>query len=470
MKKTFTLLAISICAFIPQLTKAQNIFSGERVQIVGSFQSYITTPYGTDYRTTTFRRVAATTGTPTDGRGQWTSTINVKTTGGDVTPVNMPGGGGNGFLFISGPVATPFQNKWVFGGIGQASINGINDLIYNGSTDMGLNMSTEGFYTFVMNDCGYNTNVNAKFYIGRTTNAPVTVSRASEVVNPDGSITININTSGIRSAEENILVRYVSGISSDFSGSTATNIIQATGTGTSFVATIPAPTSSTSIKYYVFTSTINATSLNTQAEINKSLATLRYDDNSGANYTTAITLPVQLSAFAGNIQNNAVQLEWKTSSEKEVEKFEIEKLNNKWTNIGSVQAANTSNGSAYTFKDANIQSKNTYRLKIIDKSGSISYSNTLSINADIITNSNFKLFPTVVVDKNIQVVLTQKKAEKIQISVVDAFGKRISTQQITTVEGVNNFSFTLPSNITKGRYFVQVNTSTFNKTSSVIVL
>lgn len=207
-----------------------------------------------------------------------------------------------------------------------------------------------------------------------------------------------------------------------------------------------------------------------EAEINKSLATLRYDDNSGANYTTAITLPVQLSAFSGNIQNNAVQLNWKTSSEKEVEKFEIEKLNNKWTNIGSVQAANTNNGSAYTFKDANIQSKNTYRLKIIDKSGSISYSNTLSINADIITNSNFKLFPTVVVDKNIQVVVTQKKAEKIPISVVDAFGKRISTQQITTVEGLNNFSFTLPSNITKGRYFVQVNTSTFNKTSSVIVL
>ena len=78
----------------------QNIYFGEPVQVVGSFNGYNVNPYNSDYRTTTFRRVSTSSSFPTDGRGQWATTINVQNSGGNVTPVNMTGGGGNGFLFI----------------------------------------------------------------------------------------------------------------------------------------------------------------------------------------------------------------------------------------------------------------------------------------------------------------------------------------------------------------------------------
>jgi hypothetical protein len=81
---------------------AQNIFSGEPVQVVGTFNGFSTTPYNSDYRTTSYRRLSVTTGNPTDGRGQWATTINVQNSGGNVTPINMPGGGPGGFLFITG--------------------------------------------------------------------------------------------------------------------------------------------------------------------------------------------------------------------------------------------------------------------------------------------------------------------------------------------------------------------------------
>ena len=86
--------------------------------MVGSFNGYVTTPYNSDYRTTGYRKVSTTASNPSDGRGQWATTINVQNLGGDVTPANMTGGGGNGFLFISGPSSNRFQNKWVFSGVG----------------------------------------------------------------------------------------------------------------------------------------------------------------------------------------------------------------------------------------------------------------------------------------------------------------------------------------------------------------
>jgi len=257
----------------------QNIYFGEPVQVVGSFNGYDVNPYNSDYRTTTFRRVSTSSLFPTDGRGQWATTINVQNSGGNVTPVNMTGGGGNGFLFISGPGGNRFQNKWVFGGIGQGTLNEINDITcYNCGEDMGLNMSVPGYYTFVLNDCGY-TGFNAKFYAGYTSASPVTVSRSSQT-SSGGNAVISINTSAAPSTGENIYVRYKVG-TNDFSASTS--VVQASGSSTSWTANIPILTCDP-IYYYVYSSTRTLSQITTDSESNRSLAVLRYDDNGGNNY------------------------------------------------------------------------------------------------------------------------------------------------------------------------------------------
>ncbi|TDP58399.1 MopE-related protein [Flavobacterium dankookense] len=270
---------------------AQNIFSGEPVQVVGSFNGYATTPYNSDYRTTSFRRVSVSTGTPTDGRGQWATTINVQPSGGNVTPINMLGGGGNGFLFISGPSGSRFQNKWVFDGIGQGALNAVNGTVYNTGNDMGLNMSTAGRYTFVMNDVGY-TGTNSRYYVGYTTNAPVTVSRTSQSFNLTQTV-VNITTSATPSSGENVYVRYRVG-TNNFSASTA--VVQATGSGTSWTATLPAQACGSTVHYYVYTSTRTLAQINSDSETDRSLATLRYDDNGGTNYSS--TLPAAITYYA----------------------------------------------------------------------------------------------------------------------------------------------------------------------------
>jgi Carboxypeptidase regulatory-like domain len=308
MKKVQTLVFIlTMCLFSQILVNAQNIFSGERVQVVGSFNGYVTTPYGTDYRTTTYRRVTTTSGTPTDGRGQWTTTINLQSSGGDATPINMPGGGGNGFLFISGPAANRFLNKWVFSGVGQGNVDSVNGIsAFNSGNDMGLNMSTAGYYTFVFNDCGY-TQTNARYYVGYTTNLPVTVTRSSQSATAT-TATVNITTNVMPSPQEKIYVRYTTG--ADFSGAGTSTTVQATGSGTSYTANFPL--GGVTNRYYVFTSTLSLAQVSladadffspTATEAEKNLSVLKFDDNSGTNYSVFAPTAAQ-ATVSGRVINS----------------------------------------------------------------------------------------------------------------------------------------------------------------------
>jgi hypothetical protein len=270
----------------------QNVFSGEPVQWVGTPNGFSTTPYNSDYRTLVYRRVSISDGNPSDGRGQWATTINVQNSGGNIQPSNMPGGSSGGWLLISGPSGNRFQNKWAFGGVGQAASNSQNTITFQGSTDMGLNMSTPGRYTFVMRDNGYS---DTEVYIGYTSNDPVSVSRTgASYVN--GQVVISISSSATPSSGERVFVRYRVG-TNNFTSSTS--LVQATGSGTNWTATLPAQSCGSTIYYYVFTSTRDLSQLNAANDQQRSLATLRYDDAFGANYSIS-TDAATASVLSGN--------------------------------------------------------------------------------------------------------------------------------------------------------------------------
>ncbi len=264
-------------------TSAQNIFSGEPIQWAGRPNGYSTTPYNSDYRTTIYRKISTTTSNPSDGRGQWATTINVQTSGGNIAPDNMPGGGGAGWLLISGPSGNRFQNKWNFNGVGQAALNAINGIVkQGGGEDMGLNMGTSGYYTFVMRDAGY---VSSEVYIAYTANDPVSVANGG-VSYSGGQPVVSITSGATPSAGENIYVRYRVG-TNDFTSSTA--LVQASGSGTSWTATLPTQSCNATVYYYIFTSTRTLAQLNSDSEQNRSLVAIRYDDSFGSNHSFSIS-------------------------------------------------------------------------------------------------------------------------------------------------------------------------------------
>ncbi len=293
-----------------------NIFGGDGVNFVGQINAYsqpTNCTYG-DYRVLQYRKVNTTAVAPTDGRGQWVTTVNVQASGGNVTPLNMSGGSSAGFLFTSGGgcgATGNYTNKWAFGGVGQGSVDAINGSTYNGSTDMGFNMNTVGRYTFVLKDNGYN---GTGYYVGYTTNAPVTITHntgSQRTLNNDGTTTITATISATNSSQENFYVRYKTG-SNDFS--TGTSTISAAGTvaSTNVTLTIPVQADGATVYYYIFSSTMSQSAIAALSEGDKSYALLNYADNSGNNYSyTALSLmptvtsivPTAITGVTGQANN-----------------------------------------------------------------------------------------------------------------------------------------------------------------------
>src|SRR5664280_888879 len=116
---------------------------------------------------------------------------------------------------------------------------------------------------------------------------------------------------------------------------------------------------------------------------------------SQATFTFDGSLPVELSSFTSIINGRNVQLSWETKTEKNSDKFVIEKMNSSvgssWVNVRSVKAAVLSNSpKQYSFTDKNIQSgKYQYRLKMIDNDGSFEYGKI--VETEVATPKIFEL-------------------------------------------------------------------------------
>jgi TQXA domain-containing protein len=114
-------------------------------------------------------------------------------------------------------------------------------------------------------------------------------------------------------------------------------------------------------------------------------------------YTFDGLLPVELSSFTSNTNGRNIQLNWDTKSEKNSNKFVIEKktFGTNWTSIGSVKAAVLSNSpKQYSFLDKNLQTgKYQYRLKMIDNDGSFEYSKIVetevAVPKDFVVSQNY---------------------------------------------------------------------------------
>ena len=113
---------------------------------------------------------------------------------------------------------------------------------------------------------------------------------------------------------------------------------------------------------------------------------------------TGPLLPVELSSFASTSQGRTVVLNWSTKTEKNSDRFEVERslvTNGTWTTVGSVKAAVLSNSTKnYSYSDAKLQSgKYQYRLKMVDNDGSFSYSSVeaaeVAVPKDFTVSQNY---------------------------------------------------------------------------------
>lgn len=184
-----------------------------------------------------------------------------------------------------------------------------------------------------------------------------------------------------------------------------------------------------------------------------SFSTFRFHTNGGIGEP----LPVELISFTGYHNNARNTLVWKTASESNTDRFEIEKSIDgaNWQYIGMQQAVgNTTGHSDYTFYDnAPASGNNYYRLKIVDNDATYEYSNVINIKIEESNmNGIVSIYPNPT-DDEVSIVIQTPQAQQTNIAITNLMGQVVMNVPISLLSGTNKLQIQTAS-LASGTYFI----------------
>ncbi|MFP5041294.1 choice-of-anchor V domain-containing protein [Parasediminibacterium sp. JCM 36343] len=162
--------------------------------------------------------------------------------------------------------------------------------------------------------------------------------------------------------------------------------------------------------------------------------------------TVALPTPVKLASFGVVALGTKAKVSWVTATEINSDYFEIEKSIDgaTFTFVGKVSAAGNSSATiAYSYIDDASTFHGTvyYRLKIVDKDGSSTYSTLQSVSLQASKNAITNVYPNPIkAGQDLKLKYTAAKSGSISLQVVDIAGKKISTTAYNVIEGANSLS------------------------------
>ena len=180
--------------------------------------------------------------------------------------------------------------------------------------------------------------------------------------------------------------------------------------------------------------------------------------NNTSEFSTCFILPVNLLTFTAEVINNKDALiKWSTLSEKNNNKFLIEKSTDgiNFITIGSLNGAgNSSDILTYSFVDSNPSLKiNYYRLKQIDFNGSFEYSKIRSVSFETI--NTFYIYPNPATS-SVSITLSGESIAPYNISLLNQLGKRT----LESIIYANSPTILSIENIQGGQYILQATNGT----------
>ncbi|THU41715.1 T9SS type A sorting domain-containing protein [Niastella caeni] len=182
-------------------------------------------------------------------------------------------------------------------------------------------------------------------------------------------------------------------------------------------------------------------------------------------FERASTLPLTLTSFNGVVNNNAVQLNWTSALEENLEKYIVEKSTNAthWQTLSTVKAAVNSNSTnEYNVTDPNAAPVNYYRLKQVDVDGNYTYSQIIRIRSGTNDKTGIKLYPNPAINAA-TVTINSKTKLTAHIKVYNQFGTQLQHLQRQLITGSNNIPVPGIQTLPSGTYIVSVEDEAGNK-------
>ena len=173
-------------------------------------------------------------------------------------------------------------------------------------------------------------------------------------------------------------------------------------------------------------------------------------------------LPLNNLKFKGTLNDNKSVLSWSMTGDESVAYYQVEYSDNgtafytagKVAGLGQQNA--TTNNYQYVDADHTFAPVRYYRLKVYQKGGSFSYSGIIRLNAN---DLSVEAVPNPF-DRDLNVQIKLRTAEKVRIRLVDLLGKEVysTTEQLSV--GSHSLSIRIPNFLTKGMYILDVRAGT----------
>lgn len=184
-------------------------------------------------------------------------------------------------------------------------------------------------------------------------------------------------------------------------------------------------------------------------------------------------LPVSLLSFAVNYNNGVSTINWKTSQEINLLKYEVMRSVDgiNFHSIGSVSSRNILTERKNTYQDYNLPTGATtlyYKLKMIDNDGKYKISEIVTVK---ITNSKAKeltICPNPA-STNAQLKFNTDKTGVASITVYDASGKIVLQQQAIVLSGNNSVAINNIISLADGMYTIKIIINNKSFSSKLIV-
>ena len=191
-------------------------------------------------------------------------------------------------------------------------------------------------------------------------------------------------------------------------------------------------------------------------------------------YYDSTYVPVELTNFGFNIQDDQVILTWETASELNNKGFEIQKrvTGENWREIGFVAGNGTTTiPHEYTFSDYSlVDGSNYYKLKQIDYDGTITYSNILSVIFN--KNYTFKLYPNHPNPFNSETTINFSLPIRsdVTLEIYNILGQKVDKIHLNNLKSGNNRIHYSADNLTSGIYFYTIENRGLKITGKMLLL
>ena len=141
-------------------------------------------------------------------------------------------------------------------------------------------------------------------------------------------------------------------------------------------------------------------------------------------------LPVTLTSFAANCQNDKVVMHWTTASEYNASHYQLEKSRDgfAWLEVAQIEATGTTNQTShYSYEDDNMGALTYYRLVQLDVDGKQEIFGPISVNCEIDGNL-LLVYPNPSSENFTLNIQTNQTFEQAVIEMVDISGRVVLTQ------------------------------------------